>query len=341
MKQPAKQSIPKRRRPTPADENGANKIHQDRVHCNIPTDNSRPSTSFLTPKPTCGLVNYDNSCYINSCVQMMFNLKISPTHVNQGIPTKRVLQSHINLITEMSKESSSLVVSRICDFQREIRNLCRHSPNTQQDSQEALETYLQVFCEHSQPSDISFRFQIHKHLRCLYCQHEYVGQDPDFPSCFLVLPISDNEFDNVLESCVERYFRQPEPTLTCLECNNLYTTEWIRYFVTPPQILFIKLNRLDLDRHRSHGVHFNTAKVYVNEVLNVGSSSYSLNSIICHEGNDYQSGHYYAIIKHETKWFECNDNVIREIPSISDDRFTKGVYVLAYTKNNLSETANT
>ena len=59
----------------------------------------------------------------------------------------------------------------------------------------------------------------------------------------------------------------------------------------------LSISQTDLERERSH--------------------VYRLYAFIVHEGYSTQSGHYYAFVKHEEKWYRYDDDQVRCVGDLS------------------------
>lgn len=66
---------------------------------------------------------------------------------------------------------------------------------------------------------------------------------------------------------------------------------------------------------------------------------YRLTSIICHKGSSCLSGHYIAYVRRGSRWFLCNDSLVREV---NEDKVLQqtSAYMLFYEREERGETAD-
>ncbi|GMI11544.1 hypothetical protein TrLO_g7484 [Triparma laevis f. longispina] len=76
-----------------------------------------------------------------------------------------------------------------------------------------------------------------------------------------------------------------------------------------PPILITSLNRFSLNPS-TYEIEKKSTKCPIVESLNSG---HILTSLICHKGDSTDRGHYISYVKIKNRWFECNDDLIREV----------------------------
>ena len=54
---------------------------------------------------------------------------------------------------------------------------------------------------------------------------------------------------------------------------------------------------------------------------NLKEANYSLFGIIIHKGIFLKRGHYYSIVKRNKRWYICNDDVIEELKTYTQNEF--------------------
>ena len=54
---------------------------------------------------------------------------------------------------------------------------------------------------------------------------------------------------------------------------------------------------------------------------NLKETNYSLFGIIIHKGKFLKRGHYYSIVKRNKRWYICNDDVIEELKTYTQNEF--------------------
>lgn len=110
-----------------------------------------------------------------------------------------------------------------------------------------------------------------------------------------------------LEECLAAYLEDEKIETTCEKCNvkGNNTRSWMiwRY----PKILVICLKRFTYDLRK------NNVYVDIPEDLEIGGNhKYKLRSVANHMGS-YMGGHYMAYCKHNFKWYEYDDDAVKEL----------------------------
>ena len=51
------------------------------------------------------------------------------------------------------------------------------------------------------------------------------------------------------------------------------------------------------------------------------NNKYALFGFIMHKGSSLHRGHYFSIVKRDKKWYLCNDNIVNELDSYSENGY--------------------
>jgi ubiquitin C-terminal hydrolase len=173
-----------------------------------------------------------------------------------------------------------------------------------------------------------------KKLICRDCQFiSYKFED------FMSLDIYPQ--NDTLVNCLKRYFETDYIYVECENCgakdrNVEHSVECSLNKL--PKFLFIMIRRFIFEKgvpSKNNNIVEIPEKLDLNQfysTLNNSSTMYSLQSIICHQG-DINTGHYFTLSKHNKKWNMFNDNKVKA--DIRDDinKIDGSLpYILAYKK---------
>jgi len=213
--------------------------------------------------------------------------------------------------------------------------------------------------------DLTFRGVFQSDLICSSCGHTSTTYDP-FLDISLQLKTSDMEELTTLSDCLHRYTREENlgrDVYFCETCKAKRASTKQLTVRLLPQVLCLHLKRfahgssmdvsgrskkyssnasgkkissfisfpleLDMSPYMSHSkLHDRAKKEHVND----SKYHYSLFSVIQHKGS-MDSGHYTSYIKHDNKWYLCDDSMI--YLGSEQDVMTSQAYLLFYVRNEL------
>ena len=229
------------------------------------------------------LKNIGNTCYINSCLQLFFDIESLCDLIGAGSDPAicEVIHNNCSTINPAALKNETAKMNP------------RFRGMNQQDSFEFL-IYLFDFVSRTIPVSDHVSFSIEQSTKCL-CGH--VGSKT-FSDLFMILPM-DNRCTHI-DDCVSLYLDSSN------SCPASCPTPETISSITSKRYLIVVLKRY------SNSIQKNNAKIQVPEELVVCSRTYSLRGFIHHYGF-ITCGHYVYIRKIKNKWFIFNDENIEEI----------------------------
>ncbi len=105
------------------------------------------------------------------------------------------------------------------------------------------------------------------------------------------------------------------------------------YFESYPEILFVTIPLFTNDGYK-YTKNNRTNITFDNyNNITIGPNKYQLVSFICRTVSSFNSGHYWAYVKVNTKWYRCDDNSVNEVPENEiKENFNKNCTVCFYEK---------
>jgi len=310
------------------------------------------------PKPI-GLANLGNTCYLNSCLQILFQipelaqLKHNPAN---AVPSACLVDEWLSLIDIHTNTDSSVFVSP-ARFVTAVRGVAAHTGNSrfngydQNDASEFLyfllngwheaccrpvrmeirgtgnteKDKLAILCYETLKQTYEKEYSDIMHLFFGIATNKIIPGDSS-AELFSLLHLPLNESTDVV-SCIREYTRP-----SALEGGGTRQT----LFWSMPKYLFIVLGRFSGDgrRWRKDGrevdipLHIDMSE-FVSS-YNPAKYKYDLMGVILHMGSIH-GGHYISVVKSGEDWYSCNDTcVIKEGGFVANSNMTRGAYVLAY-----------
>ena len=287
---------------------------------------------------TLKLLNIGNSCYINSCLQLLYSLPkfrdfISRRdfHMPGHTWPQPVCEELYYLFTNPSQLNSACTLRHLISVSMSNNNFNNAS---MQDSEEFfLATLESVFKELSEYNVIGRAMigeftgresRIRKFQSqtvsgsCPVCQTLPRGEEENFKVLTLDLPVV-TDISLELSSLLASHFAEslettPMKCSNCCKCQNncpqsgkcrLRPSVEQLSIVKSPDELIIRLNRFN------NGFK-NQTHVIPDEFIQLNEDFFRLKVSVDHIGSTLNSGHYIAHIKSGGKWITCNDSNISE-----------------------------
>ncbi len=331
---------------------------------NLNNNTDKPSFSNSKKQdenfPT-GLDNLGASCYLNSCLQQLFNIKVLKDEVEKIIKNDATMKSlgddskKIKALQEifkgMSSDSAAFYPSKSLLYdldyedgiQKDAFDFCLEilKPLIDDCKNDTIKNefycYTKTFCE--------------RNCRNQSCQNQNSqNKKPsgsDNPGTFLSLPVVQDS----LEKCLDAYCKienlKGDNKLKCNTCSKDVDGTRQELFSAFPNNLIIQLKRYDwtdgTGSKKNKKVEFSLElkidNKWCTDDCKEKGISYNLTGVIVHNG-ELNNGHYWSYVKKGGKWYKCNDASVDEVNMdndllkdlYGDDEKKDSAYVLFYSK---------
>ncbi len=266
--------------------------------------------------------------------------KTEPTEVEQNLNRLEILIYELEMYLYDLPSKSEVCIPVFNLFEQE-------DFNTQQDASDFLEKLLNhlaledVGCRYRHLDNVikdNFEFSVNSAIVPEITGEQIIREEPSLGIQLNVMDHENREMFNNLKDCLNNYFAKED-----MKDDGQYNYEGMLVDATKklslnsiPQYMVIQLKRFaaEIDpEYRgvklSHGVSFpyddlDLSDYYSDDLKAAGfenNSEYELMAIVHHRGNDPRSGHYTAHVKHDEKWYYCNDKYIAE----EDQAYVKSI----------------
>ncbi|CAF1080933.1 unnamed protein product [Adineta ricciae] len=318
----------------------------------------------------CGLVNFANSCYINSALQCLCHIR-SFTDIILSIQEKYqrhltpISSAYAQLLTKMkSLPRSSTTAYELKACLSSVNQ--RFSTADQQDSHEFLTTLIEAMHDELMDNyqDGSIDDLMHGTIRSVVKCNECLDESYTDQS-FLSLPISVHQSETTtslsgmyqqfagflsafigrsisLDDCFERLFSVEQLNegahWFCSKCQKLTKVTKTFHLEHVPRVLILQLKRFSNDLTDDTKVktkvsfkHQLDLQKFMNRCELAQSWLYTLVAVVVHEGT-LTSGHYTAFARHLDNecWHHFNDEDVS--PASSKKVLTSDAYILVYER---------
>ena len=275
-----------------------------------------------------GLVNFGNSCYMNSIIQCLYSivpflyyfLNINRLYLND------IAKEMAAVLTELYGENS---LASLINLKRKLG--ANYSNFEEQDSHEFLIHLFDLLHDEqkSVPSIIHNLFQ-GEHKIVIYCQKcHYISSFLEKFTC-LSLPIPQSNTRLTLDNLLKKFYSIESIEFDCPRCKRNEKIVKQTFIYRLPIVLIIHFVRFEFKHKkinkRCDFIEFPLANLRLDELYGQ-YKVYNLCSVSNHFG-DISSGHYTSFCKRMTTWHKVDDDRLIELPETEIK--TPEAYILFY-----------
>ena len=299
-----------------------------------------------------GLLNNDNTCYMNTIIQCLYHINYLTIHLlnNINIYSKTpVLSEYINILMGFEESRRNIFTNRDGKKNYYIsksgikyaiaKKNTQYNNHKMNDSAEFLGNFLSII--ENEINEILNKQNIINHLFnieletitiCEGCKKKNKDyKESEYEKCYYInLPVlskKTKDYLNTLEDCIKEYQGNLYFNEYCDRCEQITTHYENIKIKNSPNLLIFNLKRVVKGEHYSHSINFQ-------DNLNLNNSYYSLKGIIIHYGTQYL-GHKIALCKDKfNKWNYFDDEETKENIYPFCKVVFKNMFMLFYEKNN-------
>jgi ubiquitin C-terminal hydrolase len=277
-----------------------------------------------------GLVNRQNSCWLNTLIQCINSLPLRTQLVDE-IKNKtacKVTSALMQVISKMDHHGLNAAFYPI-ELYQAMQDEYSFVAGQQQDIQEIF-TFMSAPGEQNTNCIIASHFQIG-------CQHWKMCQEcgkcedgsPETPTSIIV-PVLNGIED--LERSIENSMSEHINIHCNGECNTVTDHSRSRKFVFLPQTLVLGFNRFQRKGTTWKKKHSKVQLPLHIQITGNTVCRYDLRACGLHHGQAIHTGHYTAVIFDNCKVIEVDDQHVKDISNDWIGKVTSTVYLAFYTK---------
>jgi ubiquitin C-terminal hydrolase len=304
-----------------------------------------------------GLSNTNNTCYINSVLQLLLNIKpLRKFFINEQ-PEDPLLSSYTKIVNFYENNKDSKQIVKPNTFLKNMFEKLYFSSGQQEDSHEFLYAFLdyihestkyavlvqleqgkdslvdckdawEKFCKDNYSTITKlFYGQIKSSIKCL-CGNTSVSRNP-----FCGITISSDV--DTIENGIKEYIHNDVVETNCEKCEKGSLKGVSKIMEIVPEYLIVQVSRFTSNMTKSTKVieYMDDIDLTSEVDLEINSSGlkYKLIGNVYHAGQ-VSYGHYMCSVRVDDKWSVINDDVIVNYNKIPEDFLKRHVYILLYKK---------
>ncbi len=307
-----------------------------------------------------GIVNIGNTCFMNSVLQVLFNIKPLTDALLKIESSHPVIQQYQKILNYWKNNTTNKVV-KLQNFCQALYEHTHFNQHQQQDAHEFIYTILDIIHENIKypviintthdPTDKTikckeewinfcqknfsviiptFYGQIRNTKKCQNCSNESLTREQ---ICGITLDAHAQSMTNALD---QYFMNNIIVDYKCEKCNEVQNVVQQKVFEILPEYMIVQLNRFEGINHKNHDI-FGFSSImnlndYVEPEFRDPKIKYELCGIICHYGSMY-SGHYNVIFKHaDNTWYYADDEIVRKMTNVISQNVIRNAYLLIYQK---------
>ena len=296
-----------------------------------------------------GIKNKGSSCYLNTIVQILYSFGFIKKIVNDyendelNMTASSFFMKELKILFYKIKHSKS-VIDASAFYETLLPHYGHYEENVQHDIHEFFLKFIEYIKEYDKNNVISNNTQIVVDYQMKEKSSREITSCSQEEFIFLSLDLFKETFD--IEECFDHYFKNEE--IEEYEhkgkiCEAIKIGNVSKY----PKLLFLHLKRFMFNKNDSSFEKCNNKVSFSDDLVikHFNNKSYSLHSIIIHEG-DLTSGHYFCYIKKQDNekkdyWIKCNDSKINKVTNpieIYDMNYGGNIFKLdSFVDNQLPE----
>ena len=176
----------------------------------------------------------------------------------------------------------------------------------QQDAAEAAQAIISMWRKPDDNLCTPVRDMLHCEnvvvTHCHHCEHSTNRKEVMHAPILQVALTADNLQDCILATMAD----QPIDGHKCTQCGEIRYTHHRCQPIIQPDLLIVQLLRFSNKGRKI------TTSISIPDTITVLDTLYRVNSMVFHQGTLY-SGHYTAMVKTNSQWYQCNDTNISRL----------------------------
>lgn len=263
------------------------------------------------PESPLPMTNTENTCYMNSVIQLF----LICTDFNTAL-----------LASSNPKNSVADIYARLYEaylakhklFQNVLR-VFKAVYRVSRRQEDAHETITKLLSSLDNQNLFEGKYCITK--QCSNCKYIDVKHDHEiFREIILYIPPEEN--CTLRDMFGHLYKTELLQNVRCDICKKANTTYVSRNISSGPRYILMLFARYQPQKNTKEIGYFPTIKL--------AQKQYELTGVVNHTGDTAKSGHYYSYVKYPNGWFHCND--MRITPIDYDQIYQKDTYMLLYER---------
>lgn len=211
-------------------------------------------------------------------------------------------------------------------------------PYQQEDAHEFLRALLSTLVMNGQNKQLSTLFDglLESAVTCLHCRRPSLTRDRYMDLSLDICSSSVSNLTEALEEFTKTETLSGDNKVYCQKCAMKRTATKGLRLATAPSVLVCHFKRFAFDRY---GRMVRLAKHvgfpqrleigdYMSRVNKARPPPYELISVLVHQGQTCDSGHYLAYVKNNGDWYKCNDSLVEKVDEATVMK--QQAYILVY-----------